>query len=174
MFYYSGLDFSLGARLVHYMSVCLIFPVMARYLLITWQVLLSWQRFSNSLYKLFLFYIIVTLLAKLRNVSKSLHCHITITKFYSHSLNENLIKFIFPIYNFSEYNFSVNITSFINNFGCCVFDCLLYFAVKDKSFRFFLYTSGSRVFLRPAKTNFSLNFLEFSHVFIFLVQPISI
>ena len=41
MFYYSGLDFSLGARLVHYMSVCLIFPVMARYLLITWQVLLS-------------------------------------------------------------------------------------------------------------------------------------
>ena len=172
MFYYSGLDFSLGARLVHYMSVCLIFPVMARYLLITWQVLLSWQRFSNSLYKLFLFYIIVTLLAKLRNVSKSLYCYITITKFYSHSLNENLIKFIFPIYKFSEYNFSMK--PFINNFGCCVFDFLLYFAVKDKSVRFFLYTSGWRIFLRPAKTNFSLNFLEFPHVFIFLVQPRSI
>ena len=146
------------------MSVCLIFPAMASIIFVT--------TYFQSLYKLFLFYIIVTLLAKLRNVSKSLHCHITITKFYSHSLNENLIKFIFPIYKFSEYNFSMK--PFINNFGCCVFDFLLYFAVKDKSVRFFLYTSGWRVFLRPAKTNFSLNFLEFSHVFIFLVQPISI
>ena len=53
----------------------------------------SWQHFSNSLYKLFLFYIIGALLniAKLHNFLKSLHCyHITISKFWSQRESHNL------------------------------------------------------------------------------------
>ena len=52
----------------------------------------SWQHFSINLYKLFLFYIVGTLLniAKLRNVSKSLHS-VAISQSTNSTLKESLI-----------------------------------------------------------------------------------
>ena len=116
--------------------------------------LFLWQHFSNNLYNLFLFYIIGNLMtiAKLYNVSKSLHCLVisqfTINRFYSQWEPHNFFMFK------SSLNINSSVKLFINNFGSCFFSRLLYFSMKDELVRFFLCTSGWWVFLYPFKPIF--------------------
>ena len=88
-------------------------------------------QYNNLLYKLFLFlyYWYSTKYCKASCFQIfTLSCHITINKFHSQWEPHN--SFILEV-----------LWTFINNFACCFFSCLLYFTMKDESVRFFLCTS---------------------------------